>query len=70
MAEDYSMRGIGTLRERLVVPRRSAVLADTISRALIDAQTGLDVGCGEGSIDLLIQAAEPGLVIRGVDVLV
>ena len=64
------MRGIGTLRERLVVPRRSAVLADTLSRALFDAQTALDVGCGEGSIDLLIQAAVPGLMIRGVDVLV
>src|SRR5689334_326347 len=53
------MRGIGrigTLRERLVVPRRTAVLADTLSRALFDAQTALDVGCGEGSIDLLIEA--------------
>ena len=64
------MRGIGTLRERLVVPRRTAVLADTLSRGLFDAQTALDVGCGEGSIDLLIQAAVPGLMIRGVDVLV
>jgi len=64
------MRGIGVLRERLVVPRRAAVLADTLSLALFDAQTALDVGCGEGSIDLLIQAAVPGLVIRGVDVLV
>jgi SAM-dependent methyltransferase len=62
--------GIGALRERLVVPRRTAVLADTISRALFDAQTALDVGCGEGSMDLLIEAAVPGLVIRGVDVLV
>ena len=64
------MTGIGALRERLVVPRRTAVLADTISRALFDAQTALDVGCGEGSMDLLIEAAVPGLVIRGVDVLV
>jgi SAM-dependent methyltransferase len=64
------MRGIGTLRESLVVPRRTAVLADILSRALFDAQTALDVGCGEGSIDLLIQTAVPGLVIRGVDVLV
>src|SRR6516165_3038099 len=64
------MKGIGTLRERLVVPRRTAVLADALSRALFDVQTALDVGCGEGSIDLLIQAALPGLAIRGVDVLV
>jgi SAM-dependent methyltransferase len=64
------MKGIGTLRERLVVPRRTAVLADALSRALFDVQTTLDVGCGEGSIDLPIQAAVPGLVIRGVDVLV
>jgi hypothetical protein len=52
--KDYSMRGIVTLRERLVVPRRTAVLADILSLALFDAQTALDVGCGEGSIDLLI----------------
>lgn len=64
------MRGIGTLRERLVVPRRTIVLAGALSRALFDVQTTLDVGCGEGSIDLLIQAAVPGLMIQGIDVLV
>jgi len=64
------MRGIGALRERVVVPRRTAVLADSLSRALFDVHTALDVGCGEGSIDLLVQAAVPELVIRGVDVLV
>jgi SAM-dependent methyltransferase len=64
------MRGIGTLRERLVAPRRATILADTLSLAFLGSQTALDVGCGDGSIDLLIQAAVPGLMIRGVDALV
>ena len=67
---EYLIGGIGGLRERLVAPRRAAVLADALSLVLIDLQTALDVGCGEGSIDLLIQAAVPGLMIQGVDVVV
>src|SRR5690349_13461906 len=65
-----STQGIGTLHEHFVVRRRAAVLADALSVLMSDMQTALDVGCGEGSIDLLIQAAVRGLVIRGVDVLV
>lgn len=61
---------VGALHDRLVFPRRAANLAEALSVALCGAQTVLDVGCGEGSIDLLIQATVPGLAVRGVDVLV
>jgi SAM-dependent methyltransferase len=37
---------------------------------LNDETSVLDVGCGEGSVDLLIQNAVPGLSVRGVDVLI
>jgi hypothetical protein len=35
------VRGIGALRENLVVPRRAAVLADALSVVLFDMQTAL-----------------------------
>jgi hypothetical protein len=40
------------------------------NRARYTVQQPHRVGCGEGSIDLLIQAAPPGLMIRRIDVLV
>lgn len=61
---------IGTLHEGMVLQRRVQVLAGWISRLVQDERALLDVGCGDGSIDLLIQKANPGLSVRGVDVLV
>jgi ubiquinone/menaquinone biosynthesis C-methylase UbiE len=62
---------VGALRERLVAGRRARIIASRIA-GLVDsagAVSALDVGCGSGSIDVLIQNAVPGLSIHGVDVL-
>jgi SAM-dependent methyltransferase len=61
---------VGAIHDAVVAGRRARILARGFAELLGDARTVLDVGCGDGSIDLLIQGAIPGLSIRGVDVLV
>jgi SAM-dependent methyltransferase len=61
---------IGALHERLVFGRRVRVLASHFA-ALIPAQARiLDVGCGDGLIDCLIQQQRPDISIEGIDPLV
>jgi SAM-dependent methyltransferase len=62
---------VGAARERLVAGRRARIIARWIAGLInsAGATSALDVGCGDGSIDVLIQNAVPGLSIHGVDVL-
>ena len=60
---------IGIFHEGIILQRRVQVLARWISDLVQGERTLLDVGCGDGSIDLLVQQANPSLSIRGVDVL-
>jgi SAM-dependent methyltransferase len=55
---------------RLVFGRRVRKLADHLAAALPDAGSVLDVGCGDGSIDVAVLALRPRLRIIGIDVLV
>jgi SAM-dependent methyltransferase len=61
---------VGALHQRLVHGRRVRVLANRLA-ALIPARSRvLDVGCGDGTIDVLIAAQRPDLSVEGIDVLV
>jgi len=65
------MRVIGAHHDRLVFNRRARVLARQLADLLPEnSRSLLDVGCGDGTIDFLLQQHRPNLVIRGVDVLV
>src|SRR4051812_45605925 len=61
---------VGALHERLVFNRRTRVLAERLGEVLPAGASVLDVGCGDGTIDALIQRARPDLSIRGLDVLI
>lgn len=60
---------VGALHNRLVFDRRTRVLAAHLSELLPPDANVLDVGCGDGTIDALIQQRRPDLSIRGIDVL-
>ncbi len=68
------MNASTTLRARfhesVVHSRRTRVLAERIAPLLPRGASVLDVGCGDGKIDHLIQRARPDVRISGVDVLV
>ena len=65
------MNALGTLHQNLVFKRRTEVLARGLAETIPPgATTVLDVGCGDGTIDALIQRHRPELAITGVDVLV
>jgi SAM-dependent methyltransferase len=60
---------IGGLHNNLVFQRRTSVLARELA-AVLPRDTGsiLDVGCGDGLIDTLIQKQFPGVTLTGVDI--
>ena len=60
---------IGAIHRRLVFDRRTHVLASQLAE-MLGSGSVLDVGCGDGTIDVLIGKARPDLEISGVDVLV
>jgi SAM-dependent methyltransferase len=60
---------IGTAHRRLVFNRRADVIASRLAKMLPSGSV-LDVGCGDGTIDMLIGRARPDVEISGVDVLV
>jgi SAM-dependent methyltransferase len=60
---------IGAAHKRLVFDRRTHVLASRIADILYPGSV-IDVGCGDGTIDVLIREARPDVEISGVDVLV
>jgi len=61
---------LAVLHDRFVFNRRTQVLAAHFCDLLPRDAAVLDVGCGDGTIDLLIQASRPDVSIRGVDVFV
>jgi len=61
---------LGELHERFVFRRRINVLALSIAELLPEEAKVLDVGCGDGQIDLMIMQKRPGVSISGTDVLV
>ena len=69
MSEGLLSRLIGAAHHTFVVGRRASVLARQLAGAIpAEANTVLDVGCGDGMIDVLLKELRPGLAITGVDV--
>lgn len=60
---------IGKLHGRWVFDRRVNRLSGHLHELLKDQASVLDVGCGDGSIDLLLMRRQPELSIQGIDVL-
>jgi SAM-dependent methyltransferase len=58
------------MHDRLVYGRRMHLLAENLSTWLPAQAKILDVGCGDGKIDLLIMQKRPDVSIQGIDVLV
>jgi SAM-dependent methyltransferase len=54
---------------RTTFNRRARILADRFVSIIPSGQTILDVGCGDGTIDSLIQTERTDLVISGIDIL-
>lgn len=61
---------LNTVHDRAVFRRRVKVLSALLADELGESGTVLDLGCGDGSIARAIMDRKPGLVFRGIDVLV
>ncbi len=61
---------INAIHERIVFSRRMIVLARHLCDLLPRRASVLDVGCGDGTIDKVVETARPDISIHGVDVLV
>lgn len=61
---------VGTLHRKFVFGRRVRILAGHLCRFLPPNARVLDVGCGDGAIDALIQKQRPDVSIEGIDVFV
>lgn len=69
--EGFRLAGmIGALHENLVFNRRVRVLAGHFAALIPVKARILDVGCGDGLIDYLIQQQRPDVSIEGIDPLV
>lgn len=55
---------LGQIHGSLVFSRRTRVLANEVASVLPDGDV-LDVGCGDGTIDTLIQECRPRVKITG-----
>ncbi len=64
------MSVVGGLHNRYVFGRRVEVLSRHLADLIPRGARTLDVGCGDGSIDLRVLQHRPDLAIDGVDVLV
>jgi SAM-dependent methyltransferase len=69
-AGSMAMDFLGRTAERLFFRRRSERLADAIAPLLPQEGKVLDVGCGDGLIDQLLQQRRPDVALSGVDVMV
>lgn len=61
---------IGGVHGRFVHERRARVLATRFAELIPAHQSVLDVGCGDGLIDVLLMTGRPDLDIDGVDLVV
>jgi SAM-dependent methyltransferase len=61
---------VGTLHDRFIFDRRARVLADHLVGLIPSGSRVLDVGCGDGTIDYLINQRRPDLSIEGIDPLI
>jgi len=61
---------ISFLHEKLVFNRRIQVLATQLSGLLLDKHRLLDVGCGDGHLDILISKHLSEIQIEGIDILI
>jgi ubiquinone/menaquinone biosynthesis C-methylase UbiE len=61
---------LGAVHDRFVFKRRVRLLADALAKELPQNATVLDVGAGEGSIALGVQALRPDVRIEAIDVFV
>ena len=61
---------VGALHRKLVFGRRVRILAGHLCRFLPPNARVLDVGCGDGAIDALIQNQRSDVSIEGIDVFV
>jgi SAM-dependent methyltransferase len=59
----------GRIHGRVVHRRRIAVLAERLAAIIPTGARLLDVGCGDGELDLLLREAVPNLEIEGVEVI-
>lgn len=65
------MSVVGYLHSRFVAPRRARVLGQILADCVpSNAQSLLDVGCGDGRISKVIAKGRPDLSVAGIDVLV
>lgn len=64
------MTATGILHQAVVEKRRVQVLARHFAALMPATVRVLDVGCGDGAIDFLIQQLKPEVSIDGIDVLV
>lgn len=60
---------VNEIHAKLVLNRRTKVLATELAEIFPKGAEILDVGCGDGTIDALIMERRPDLSFRGVDVL-
>lgn len=61
---------VGALHRKFILGRRARILAGHLCRFLPPNAQVLDVGCGDGAIDALIQNQRPDVSIEGIDVFV
>lgn len=63
-------RFLNTVHDKAVFQRRVRILSELLADELGSSGTVLDLGCGDGSIAKAVMNKKPGLVFRGIDVLV
>jgi SAM-dependent methyltransferase len=69
MGDLPGVKSLGKLHGRFVHQRRVTVLAEILARQLSPGCRLLDVGCGDGQLDLLLRSHVQGLHVQGVEVL-
>jgi len=60
---------VSKLHNELVYDRRLNVLASHLCEMLPNEASVLDIGCGDGKLDKVVQEKRPDISIRGIDVL-
>ncbi len=64
------MSFFGNIHNKIVFSRRVKTLSKKIATLLPQNASVLDIGCGDGSIALMVQTLRPDITVRGIDVLV